>query len=195
MLSRLRGAVKPLILRAGRALGLLGLKPDYLTYSALALSVAVPALTYAGLIVHALIAVVVTSILDVLDGAVARAMGSTSLRGAFLDSFTDRVADASFFIGLALAGANTLASLTALTTSYLISYSRARGESLGFRLEGVGLMERGERLLAIIAAYALLAAGAVSAVNAVLAALTILNTVTIIQRVGYVLRGVRKYGV
>jgi archaetidylinositol phosphate synthase len=85
-----------------------------------------------------------------VDGAVARAAGKASKRGAFLDSTLDRVADAVIFVGILAGGyAPPLYVLLALSLSLLVSYARARAESLGVGLAGVGVGERSERLLVL----------------------------------------------
>jgi CDP-diacylglycerol--glycerol-3-phosphate 3-phosphatidyltransferase len=98
---------------------------------------------------------VLSAVPDVLDGAVAKASGTASPRGAFFDSVMDRVADALVFGGVAWylaspasgrGGYWPLLPLTVLALSMLISYERARAESLGFDARG-GLMERAERLV------------------------------------------------
>ena len=95
---------------------------------------------------------IVGGLMDTLDGAVAKAAGSSSARGAFLDSVADRVADSLLFGGLAwyLAvgrhPADALLPVAILAVSSVISYERAKAESLGFSARG-GLMERAERLI------------------------------------------------
>ncbi|MEZ5141992.1 MAG: CDP-alcohol phosphatidyltransferase family protein [Acidimicrobiales bacterium] len=100
---------------------------------------------------------VLSAVPDVLDGAVAKASGTASARGAFFDSVMDRVSDALIFGGVAWYLASPasgkegywpLLPLAVLATSMLISYERARAESLGFDARG-GLMERAERLIAL----------------------------------------------
>jgi CDP-diacylglycerol--glycerol-3-phosphate 3-phosphatidyltransferase len=90
---------------------------------------------------------------DILDGRVARARGLVSRRGAFLDSTLDRFAETATFVGLAwlLAGSPWRTALVALALggSLLVSYARARGESLGAPFGG-GLLQRPERLLLLI---------------------------------------------
>lgn len=89
---------------------------------------------------------------DVLDGRIARARGMANQRGAFLDSTLDRFAEVGAFVGLAVmfrASAPALAWVaTALGGSLLVSYARARGESLGVVCK-VGVMQRAERLLLV----------------------------------------------
>jgi CDP-diacylglycerol--glycerol-3-phosphate 3-phosphatidyltransferase len=98
---------------------------------------------------------------DMLDGALARVKGTTGSFGAFLDSTLDRVADASVFAGLAawfvLGGHSRLmagVALFCLVSGALVSYAKARAESLGLRAD-VGLAERTERLLIALVATGL----------------------------------------
>lgn len=89
---------------------------------------------------------------DGLDGALARRGGTSSGAGAFLDSFVDRVSEAAVFAGLAWYGAGgalTWVAFVAVISSILVSYARARGESLGVRGD-VGLMQRPERLILLV---------------------------------------------
>jgi CDP-diacylglycerol---glycerol-3-phosphate 3-phosphatidyltransferase len=90
---------------------------------------------------------------DMLDGTLARIKGSSGPFGAFLDSTLDRVADAAVFAGLAIyfvrAGHSRLLAAVALfclVAGSLVSYTKARAESLGLTCD-VGFAERTERLL------------------------------------------------
>ena len=125
-------------------------------------------LTVLGLVISAVCAVAIgngwlfvgwcllaaSAVPDVLDGAVAKASGTSSPRGAFFDSVVDRVSDTLVLGGLAWYLASThsphtaLLPLAILGASNLVSYERARAESLGFTARG-GLMERAERMIAI----------------------------------------------
>ncbi len=95
-----------------------------------------------------------TAVPDVLDGAVAKASGTASKRGAFFDSVMDRVSDALLLGGVAWYLASTegghwpVLPMAVLAASMLISYERAKAESLGYDAKG-GLMERAERLVAL----------------------------------------------
>lgn len=88
---------------------------------------------------------------DMVDGAVARATGKVSRRGAFLDSTLDRVSEVLVFLGI-LVGDYSPAPivLLALSLSLLVSYTRAKGDALGVDLAGVGIGERSERLVVLI---------------------------------------------
>jgi phosphatidylglycerophosphate synthase len=92
-----------------------------------------------------------SGIADVLDGEVARARGLTSSAGAFIDSTLDRFAELLVFVGLAVffdSGLSNLVVIVALGGSLLVSYTRARGESLGVLCK-LGIMQRAERMLAL----------------------------------------------
>jgi CDP-diacylglycerol--glycerol-3-phosphate 3-phosphatidyltransferase len=89
---------------------------------------------------------------DVLDGRIARAQGVAGPRGAFLDSTLDRFAEVGAFVGLAVYFQASTPALVAVATalggSLLVSYARARGESVGIVCK-VGVMQRAERLLLV----------------------------------------------
>lgn len=89
---------------------------------------------------------------DVLDGRIARARGMANETGAFLDSTLDRFAEVGAFVGLAVLYAGSAMQLavvvTAMGGSLLVSYARARGESLGV-VANVGVMQRAERLMLV----------------------------------------------
>ena len=93
--------------------------------------------------------------LDILDGAVARASAQVSPFGAFLDSVLDRYSDLLVLSGICLLFArlgrlpDLVVTLLALAGTLMVSYTRARAESVGVECR-VGLMERGERLITLI---------------------------------------------
>jgi CDP-diacylglycerol---glycerol-3-phosphate 3-phosphatidyltransferase len=126
---------------------------------------------------------------DMLDGALARVKGTTGNFGAFLDSTLDRVGDASVFAGLAawfvLGGHSRLlagVALFCLVAGLLVSYAKARAESLGFRCD-VGLAERTERLLIGLAAAGLAGLGVPYVLPAGLWVLAVASAFTFGQRV------------
>jgi CDP-diacylglycerol--glycerol-3-phosphate 3-phosphatidyltransferase len=131
---------------------------------------------------------------DTLDGTMARLSGRPSTWGAFLDSTLDRVSDAAVFVGLALwfAGegdelALVWASLVCLVGGLLVSYTRARAEGLG--LDGsVGLAERTERLIAVLAAAGLAGMGVPYVLAVVLWLLAAATWFTVGQRMLHVRR-------
>ena len=108
---------------------------------------------------------VVGSILDILDGALARAGGKTTPFGSFLDSTTDRVGEGAMLGAIALIFArqgNEVAlgaAIAAIAGSFLVSYTRAKAETLGLRGD-VGLGSRAERVIVITAGLVLAPWGA-----------------------------------
>nr|MDQ3961707.1 CDP-alcohol phosphatidyltransferase family protein [Thermoproteota archaeon] len=85
-----------------------------------------------------------------VDGSVARITKQTTKKGAFLDSVFDKISEVIIFGGIALGQlADSFWCLIALGLSLLVSYTRARAESLGGVLKGIGIGERAERLLLI----------------------------------------------
>jgi CDP-diacylglycerol--glycerol-3-phosphate 3-phosphatidyltransferase len=103
---------------------------------------------------------VVGSILDILDGALARAGGKTTPFGSFLDSTTDRVGEGAMLGAIALIFARQgnevalAAAIAAVAGSFLVSYTRAKAETLGLRGD-VGLGSRAERVIVITAGLVL----------------------------------------
>lgn len=128
-----------------------GITANHLTVTGLVMAVAAAVAIANGRLRAGLLLLVFTAVPDVLDGAVAKASGTASPRGAFFDSVVDRASDALLLGGVAWYLASTqpgrvaVLPLAVLAASMLISYERAKAESLGFDARG-GLMERAERL-------------------------------------------------
>ena len=126
---------------------------------------------------------------DLLDGAVARARGSSGPWGAFLDSTLDRIGDGAVFGALALwyAGDGNSMTLCAVALYDLVagavtSYAKARAESLGMTCN-VGIAERGERLLTILVLTGLSGLFGVAVLRDIgLWALAVATTITVGQR-------------
>jgi CDP-diacylglycerol---glycerol-3-phosphate 3-phosphatidyltransferase len=131
---------------------------------------------------------VVGSVLDILDGALARAGGKSTPFGAFLDSTTDRVGEGAMLSAIALvfarAGNDTAVVFTvvAVAGSFLVPYVRAKAEALGLRGD-VGLGSRAERVVVITAGLVLAPWGALQWAIYLLAATSL---ITVLQRVLHV---------
>lgn len=162
----------------------ISLSPNVITLLSLAFSVITLLASYLGLpLLFTAFLLLLSASLDALDGYVARRMGKATKFGAFLDSTVDRVSDALHTYVLYLCGTFDLSSAYAMLVSeYLVSYTRARAESLGANFSGVGIMERGERVLAK-AAVLLLQSLNPSAAQALAYVLIALTVATAIQRV------------
>ena len=136
---------------------------------------------------------VLGSILDILDGALARAGGKTTPFGAFVDSTTDRISEAFMLGAIALVltrdGSELGVGLTvaAIAGSFLVSYARARAEALGLRGD-VGIGSRAERVVVITAGLVLAPWGVLPWAIGVLAATA---WFTVLQRILHVRRQLR----
>ncbi|MFZ9674412.1 MAG: CDP-alcohol phosphatidyltransferase family protein [Ilumatobacteraceae bacterium] len=141
-------AVKPL----GDGLRRTRMTPDHLTVAGLVIAVGAAIAIGAGYLPLGLLLVILAALPDLLDGALAKASNTSSQRGAFFDSVIDRVTDALLFGGVAwyFIGEHSphiaLLPLAVSSVSSVISYERAKAESLGLSAKG-GLMERAERII------------------------------------------------
>ncbi len=175
-----------------RALVRLGVTPNAITVAGLAGSLATAALILGRHWVAAGLVYVLASLLDSLDGAVARESGRATTFGAFFDSTLDRLAEGIVLgaIGVTLAQDDLPvavgACFIALTGSFLVSYTRARAEGLGVTSNKGGLMSRPERIVLTAAGLFFAPFSHVLEIMVyVLAALTIL---TVVQRLDHVRR-------
>ena len=152
--GRFRSAVEGGVAPVGSSLGSRRLKADHLTGLGIVIAAACALVIGSGHLLVGLILLVLAAVPDLLDGAVAKATGTSSVRGAFFDSVSDRVTDSLILGGIAwhLASAHqahwAVLPLAVLGVSNLISYERAKAESLGFQAKG-GLMERAERIIVL----------------------------------------------
>lgn len=159
MLNRFREKLIPITTLIGNNFGSLGLSPTF--WSMIGFAFAILSSIFFGLSnffnqqgiefpsqIFASILLLISGFFDIVDGSVARVMKKSTTKGAFLDSNFDKVSEALIFIGIAIGGlSNPILAMIALSTSILVSYLRARAESLGIELKGVGIGERAERLL------------------------------------------------
>ncbi|MDY7103818.1 MAG: CDP-alcohol phosphatidyltransferase family protein [Actinomycetota bacterium] len=138
----------------GRGLRRAGISADVITVAGLVMSCATAVAIGTGHFRLAFLFLLLTGIPDALDGAVAKAAGTSSTRGAFFDSVADRVTDAMLFFGIAWwfaedrGGTIVLLPFAAFAVASLVSYQRAKAESLGLQAKG-GIMERAERVIVL----------------------------------------------
>lgn len=148
MRAPIEKAVKPI----GDRLRRTRLTPDHLTVAGLVVAALAAVAIGLGWFALGLLLVVLAALPDLLDGALAKASNSSSQRGAFFDSVIDRVTDALLFGGVAWYFASeesphlTILPMAVALMSGVISYQRAKAESLGLSAKG-GLMERAERII------------------------------------------------
>lgn len=152
------GKFRAPIERAVRPVGMLlrrtGMSPDHLTILGIVVAVAAAVAIGQGALRGGLVLVIAAALPDMLDGALAKASNTASQRGAFFDSVIDRVTDSVLFGGVAWYFASeksphlALLPMAIMGVSSLISYERAKAESLGLYAKG-GLMERAERIVVL----------------------------------------------
>jgi phosphatidylglycerophosphate synthase len=140
----------------------------------------------------------ISGFFDALDGVLARLYGEVTVFGGFIDSLLDRYADALVFLGIIVGWLITdsvwvLWGFVALVGSLLVSYSRARAEAAGTKLESVGVAERAERII-ILAVATLISAvpGWDDALRWSMILLAVLTNVTVLQRVIYFRKASKK---
>lgn len=138
----------------GRSIRRTGITADHLTALGVVMAGGAAVAIATGNLHLGLLLLVLTGLPDALDGAVAKASGTAGPRGAFFDSVADRVSDSLLLGGVAWYLASTqgglapLLPMAVLGASLVISYERAKAESLGFDARG-GIMERAERIVAL----------------------------------------------
>lgn len=144
-----------------------------------------------GSFVVGVLGVILFAVADLLDGTMARMKGTSGPWGNFLDASLDRVADGAIFGSVAFWAASTdqmwlvAGTLIALVAGQVTSYTKARAEAVGAEAN-VGLVERAERLIAILAALFLAGLGVPWVLDMVVWALAALGVFTVIQRVIHV---------
>ena len=156
--EQLRGAVRSYFEEPGaRLFQSVGLTPNAITLLGFAVCVVSAYLVASGWLLWGGVAFLVGSILDLMDGALARLTGRETPFGALLDSVFDRLGEAALFVGLGIYALRAdhsdeyraffiTALLLALIFSQGVSYLRARGEGLGV-FTRAGLMTRTERVI------------------------------------------------
>jgi CDP-diacylglycerol--glycerol-3-phosphate 3-phosphatidyltransferase len=168
----------------GRRLARLGVRPNTLTSLGLVLTGAAALVVALGGPVLGGLLLIAGGLMDMFDGSVARASGTSTPFGGFYDSVSDRISDGMILAGIAFAVADRprllALTLVSLVLAEVTSYVRARAESIDLECE-VGLLERAERAMLLI--LGLLVAPLFEPILWVLA---IGGAVTVVQRVHHV---------
>src|SRR5690348_4297476 len=169
------------------ALGRTPLTPNQVTVVGVALTFFAAGLIAFGHLRWAGVVLVLAGTCDILDGALARSTNASYTYGAFLDSTLDRYSEGAVYLGLAayfvtidgpLQRWLVLATMAALAGSFMVSYVRARAQSLGFTCKG-GLFQRPERV--VVTVVGLLIGGPV--LYGVVFLLAIVTNITALQRI------------
>ncbi len=197
MLTKLKKKIQQMLTSEAKIAHKIGLTPNTISIIGFLLSLS-SAVTYAltqGQPIWLFVAVLLfmlSGFCDTLDGIVARTYQQASVFGGFLDSLLDRYADAAIYAGIIIAGlCDIWWGLIALAGSMLVSYSRARAEAAGIKMESVGLAERAERMI-ILAVASLAAMIWLPALNIGIIILAVLSNFTVLQRGIHVYRVIKK---
>ena len=190
MLTKLKQKAQLQLTSIAESIHNLGLTPNHVSLLGIIFAV-LSALTYwqwklhPFLLILAPLLMLASGLLDALDGAMARLYGETTKFGGFLDSLLDRYADAFILCGIILGGLTEVYwGLAALMGSLLVSYTRARAEAAGVKMETVGLAERAERLI-LLALASFIAFVWLDALCWGVLVLAILTNLTVVQRAIY----------
>jgi len=185
--SRLKEKFEAAVASAVKPLGGAGVTPNTVTFAGLLVSVlsawcfydwrqAVLLLPAAGGLL------LLSGLLDAVDGVLARTLGKTTKFGGFLDSVSDRYADLIVVSGIILGGlCDPVVGLAALIGFVMVSYARSRAEAAGVAMAGVGIAERAERII-VLAAATFLSMFWLDALNWGVALLAVLTHLTVLQR-------------
>lgn len=161
--QRVRGIATPIAVGFGR----LGLTPNHLTLIGFGIAIFAAVAAWQQMLLLAGILLIVGGVFDLFDGALARATGTASKLGAFMDSVFDRAGEAIVYIGIAAGcveaefAIGAILAGAAMAAAFMVSYVRAKSESLGFEIgtgmAAVGIAPREVRI--VILTIGLLLAG------------------------------------
>ena len=153
MLNNLRNSLQPHLEKLGSSFASTGISPT--GWSVIGLVFAFASAFFYGwnmefsLIIGGIV-LLAAGFFDIVDGQVARATKKITKTGGFLDSVFDKIAEVAIFFGILVGGfAEPYLVFLAISLSLLVSYTRSKAESLGIKLQGIGIGERAERLLVI----------------------------------------------
>jgi len=190
MLTRLKEKVQQIFTAEAKAAHKVGLTPNIISTLGIVFAF-LSAITYTEWRLNGLYLLLATFLLllsgfcDALDGIIARLYQQITPFGGFLDSLLDRYADATVYAGIIIGRlCDPLWGLIALSGSLLVSYSRARAEATGIKMESVGLAERAERMI-ILAIANIVAIVWLPALYWSIILLAILSNLTVLQRALY----------
>lgn len=197
MLTKLKKQVQDLLSTEARIAHNIGLTPNIVSVIGFVLAF-LSGVTYAVtqgqplLLLLAVILLMASGFCDTIDGILARIYQQATAFGGFFDSMLDRYADAVVYAGIILSGlCNLFAGLAALAGSLMVSYSRAKAEAAGIKMESIGLAERPERII-ILAVATLTAIFWLPALNIGVILLAVLSNFTVLQRGLHVYKSLKK---
>jgi len=204
MLTKLKQKIQTMLTTEARIAHKAGLTPNRITMIAVILAF-LSAVAYANwrynefFLLLAIVLLLFSGLCDAMDGVVARLYGQTTVFGGFLDSLLDRYADAAVYVGIIVGGLweprywGMYWTLLAMIGSLLVSYSRARAEAVGIKMESVGFAERAERMLIlIVASLVALFFRPTIVMTVAMIVLAVITNLTVLQRGSYVYAELKK---
>lgn len=191
MLSHYKESLHGVADPVARLLSRAHVRPNQLTVLGLGVSMIAAHAFFQGRLGLAAALLAVAGLFDFFDGSLARLAGSESAFGAFLDSVVDRYSDLVVLLGIVLyyeradQSGGVFFTMATLVGTIMVSYTKARAQSIGMRCE-IGLMERPERMIVLIAG------GVFHLLTPAVIVLAILTNLTAIHRIVHVWRLTRK---
>ncbi len=181
LLNNLRNSLKPYLQTIGKIFASTGISPNVWTAVGLVFAF-ISSLVYGISLEFSLILggilILISGFFDIVDGQVARYANKISKSGGFLDSIFDKIAEVAIFFGILLGGyADPYLVILAISLSLLVSYTRAKADTLGIKLQGIGIGERAERLLVIAIV------GMIGFMEAAIVIVIIIAAITLVQRI------------
>jgi archaetidylinositol phosphate synthase len=190
VLNNLRDFLRPALEKIGKGFASTGLSANFWTFVGLGFAL-LSAVVYGmgmefGLIIGGVL-LLVSGFFDMVDGQVARVTGKTSKKGEYLDSMFDKIAEVAIFLGILVGGyVEPYLVLLAITLSLLVSYARSKSDIVNIKLQGVGIGERAERLLAIAII------GIIGFMDYAVIIVVIIAGITLIQRMFYTAKNIEE---
>jgi len=195
VLTKLKARVQQLMTKEAQLAHSIGLTPNQVSFIGVIAAFSSAYLYWSSkfndtLLIPAAFLLLISGFFDALDGVLARVYGQVTVFGGFFDSLLDRYADALVLVGIILGwlivdpGYWLLVGFAAVIGSLLVSYSRARAEAAGIKMEAVGLAERAERII-ILAVASFLNLVWPEALRWSVLVLAILTNATVLQRAAY----------
>ena len=193
VLGRFREKYQEIMAPMGRTLGRIGLTPNMITILSVTISIGACWFLYLQELLWGAVLIILTGIVDMFDGAIARATGTATPAGAMFDHVMDRYAEFFMVLGLILSQYVTWwMGLFAFFSMIMASFTRAKAESVGgLKSCNVGLAERQEKLGIIL--FGLFTTFLIPSINFLgvslleicLATVGILSQITVFQRISY----------
>ena len=193
--NRLKEAAREMLAPLVRLAQRLGATPNRVTIAGFVIVVAAAGVVAAGGLLLGAVILVAGSLLDAVDGALARATGGGTVFGSFLDSTLDRASEGILYVGIVAYLLRTstqplwpvLLALAALSGSFMVSYTRAKAEALGIPAS-VGLAPRTERMVLVVAGIGLAGLGWEIGLIGAVGIIAALAAATTVQRIWHVRR-------